>query len=85
MSDSSNSSVSTDTMSFEDALTKLETIVRNLEQGNVPLEKSIDLYTQGEALRSRCDTLLRAAEEKIETIKIDGKGQAIASSPLAPE
>ncbi|MEE2868037.1 MAG: exodeoxyribonuclease VII small subunit, partial [Pseudomonadota bacterium] len=44
-------------LSFEEALKQLETIVRELEQGNVPLERSIDMYERGDALRKHCDTL----------------------------
>ncbi|MEO1490052.1 MAG: exodeoxyribonuclease VII small subunit, partial [Pseudomonadota bacterium] len=37
-----------DQMSFEEALSALESIVQQLERGDVPLDKSIDLYSRGE-------------------------------------
>src|SRR3546814_12639670 len=49
-------------MSFEDALRALESIVRRLESGDVPLDESISLYSQGEELRKRCMERLQAAE-----------------------
>ncbi|SDQ82282.1 Exodeoxyribonuclease VII small subunit [Pseudovibrio sp. Tun.PSC04-5.I4] len=73
---------SIETLSFEQALAELETIVRNLEQGNVPLEKSIELYSRGEALREKCDGLLKAAEEKVEKIQMNSAGAAVATEPL---
>ena len=53
-------------LSFEEALKQLETIVRELEQGNVPLERSIEMYERGAVLRKHCDDLLKAAEAKVE-------------------
>ena len=71
-----------ESLSFEQALAELETIVRNLEQGNVPLEKSIELYSRGEALRKKCDALLKAAEEKVEKIQLNASGLATSTEPL---
>ena len=59
-------------MSFEEALAALEDVVRNLEGGQVPLEKSIDLYERGEALRKHCEDRLKAAELRVD--KITGPG-----------
>lgn len=59
-------------MSFEEALAALEDVVRNLEGGQVPLEKSIDLYERGEALRKHCEERLKAAELRVD--KITGPG-----------
>ncbi len=57
-------------LSFEDALKQLEQLVAQLEQGAVPLEESIRLYARGNELREHCDNLLRAAESKVEKIKL---------------
>ena len=68
-------------MSFEEALAALEDVVRNLEGGQVPLEKSIDLYERGEALRRHCEDRLKAAEMRVE--KIVGAGeQAKGTEPF---
>ncbi|MEM8539661.1 MAG: exodeoxyribonuclease VII small subunit [Pseudomonadota bacterium] len=70
------------TMSFEIALKELESIVDQLERGDVELEKSIEIYERGEALRNRCDELLKSAEMKIEKIKSGRDGQATGTEPL---
>ncbi|MEO1701187.1 MAG: exodeoxyribonuclease VII small subunit [Pseudomonadota bacterium] len=70
------------TLKFEDALTELEAIVDKLERGDVGLDESIKVYERGEALRARCDELLKAAEAKIEKIKLSRDGQASGTEPL---
>ncbi|HBM06429.1 MAG TPA: exodeoxyribonuclease VII small subunit, partial [Erythrobacter sp.] len=45
-------------MSFEQALRELESVVRRLESGDVPLDESIDLYERGEQLRKACQSRL---------------------------
>ncbi|GAA0778126.1 exodeoxyribonuclease VII small subunit [Roseibium denhamense] len=72
-------------LSFEDALKQLETIVRELEQGNVPLERSIEMYERGDALRKHCDTLLKSAEAKVEKIQLGQSGEAKGTGPLDPQ
>ena len=61
-------------MSFEEALRELEEIVGKLESESTPLEESIQLYDRGNKLKMRCETALKAAEEKVQTIDLaDGK------------
>jgi exodeoxyribonuclease VII small subunit len=72
-------------LSFEQALKQLETIVDKLERGDVPLEDSIALYEQGEALKKRCGTLLTAAEDKVEKIRVGADGTAKGTEPLDPQ
>ncbi|PCI34484.1 MAG: exodeoxyribonuclease VII small subunit [Alphaproteobacteria bacterium] len=55
-------------MNFEDALSALEEIVKNLESGQVSLEQSIDIYTRGTQLRQHCDNKLKDATARIEKI-----------------
>ena len=55
-------------MSFEEALAAFETVVRDLETGEVPLEASITLYEYGAKLRAHCEAKLAAAEEKVAQI-----------------
>ena len=72
-------------MSFEQALEQLESIVESLEQGNVPLDKSIAHYERGEALRNHCRKLLQVAEDKVEKIRLDSAGNPDGTEPLDPE
>jgi exodeoxyribonuclease VII small subunit len=69
-------------MNFETALQQLEQIVDQLERGDVPLDKSIEIYERGEALRNRCDELLKSAEAKVEKIKLTREGKPAGTEPL---
>ena len=62
-------------MSCEQALGALEKIVDDLEKGDVPLDKSIKIYERGEALKAHCDRLLKAAEDKVEKIRLSREGK----------
>jgi len=73
-----------DQLNFEDALTELETIVRDLEQGGTPLEQSISAYERGIALKKHCETKRREAQAKIEKITVDKDGN-VSSEPLDPQ
>ena len=69
-------------LAFEEALKQLEAIVARLERGDVPLEESIDIYTRGEALKARCDALLKQAEARIERITLGSDGRPTGTAPL---
>lgn len=69
-------------MSFEDAMRELEQVVGQLERGDVALEDSIKLYERGAALKARCETKLKEAEEKVAKITLDGEGQPQGTAPL---
>ncbi|TYC90996.1 exodeoxyribonuclease VII small subunit [Novosphingobium sp. BW1] len=71
-----------DTLSFEDALRELETIVRQLESGEVPLEDSISLYEKGEKLRQHCQKRLDAAQARIEKIVTGADGAPASTQPF---
>ena len=69
-------------MPFEAAMAELETIIRQLEGGQVPLEESVKIYERGEALKSHCERLLKEAEGRVEKIRLGGNGKPIAAEPL---
>ncbi len=69
-------------LSFEQALDQLEKIVDRLERGDVALDESIKIYEQGEALKKHCATLLQAAEDKVEKIRVGADGTAKGREPL---
>jgi exodeoxyribonuclease VII small subunit len=48
----------------------------------VPLEQSVSLYERGEALKKRCEELLRQAEARVEKITLDANGNPTGSEPL---
>nr|WP_268238775.1 exodeoxyribonuclease VII small subunit [Saccharibacillus kuerlensis] len=61
-------------LNFEQAMDQLERIVSELEQGDVPLEKAIDLFQRGMQLSQLCGQKLEQVERKIETI-VEEDGQ----------
>ncbi|MCP8897162.1 exodeoxyribonuclease VII small subunit [Shinella daejeonensis] len=69
-------------LTFEQAVEELEKIVAALERGDVPLDRSIEIYERGEALKKHCDALLSAAESRIEKIRLDRAGQPQGTEPL---
>ena len=68
-------------MSFEAALAELEQIVRSLEQGQAPLDESIELYQRGDRLKRHCEARLKAAQARIEQIALGPDGQPRARAP----
>ena len=70
------------TMPFEAALAELEQIVDKLEKGAAALDESISLYERGEALKKRCDELLKNAEMRIEKITLAADGGFKGVAPL---
>ena len=62
-------------LSFEEAIKDLQKIVEELENGNVELEKSIELYERGAKLRMHCEDKLRVAEKKITEISLEKDGK----------
>jgi exodeoxyribonuclease VII small subunit len=48
----------------------------------VPLEESVAIYERGEALKRRCEELLRQAEARVDKITTDANGQATGTEPL---
>ena len=52
-------------MNFDEALQQLEQVVRQLEAGNLPLERSIELYKQGMALSNECHQKLQHIESEV--------------------
>lgn len=71
-------------LSFEQAVAELESIVSRLERGDVALDQSIAIYERGEALKKHCETLLAAAEARIEKIRLDRAGKPQGVEPLDP-
>ena len=77
-----NNSVDIKALSFERAIEELEVIVKRLEDGKVPLEESVAIYERGEALKKRCEELLRQAEARVDKITTDADGRAASTEPL---
>jgi exodeoxyribonuclease VII small subunit len=75
MADKTNTDVTQ--LPFERAIEELETIVKRLEEGKVPLEESV--------AKRRCEDLLRQAEARVEKITLDAAGKPTGTEPLDVE
>ena len=65
-------------MGFEAALTRLETIVEEMESGEMDLDKMIASFEEGQKLVKLCTAKLNEVEKKIEKIVKDGAGNVRA-------
>jgi exodeoxyribonuclease VII small subunit len=70
------------TLPFEQAIAELESIVKKLEEGKVPLEESVAIYERGELLKKRCEELLAQAEARVEKITLTSGGKPGGAEPL---
>lgn len=70
-------------INFEEAMDLLEEIVQQLESGDVPLEKAIELFQDGMKMAHLCSSKLELVEKKIE-ILIEENG-ALVKKPFTPE
>jgi exodeoxyribonuclease VII small subunit len=64
---------------FEMQLASLERIVRELERGDLPLERSLELFEQGVKLSRECQERLNEAERRIEVLLRSGDGQTFVA------
>ena len=69
---------------FESSLEQLEQIVRELEQGDLPLERSLELFEQGVKLSRECQDRLNQAERRIEILMRDNQGRP-SVRPFEPD
>lgn len=72
-------------LSFEEALLKLESIVRELEGGRIKLDDAVSAYEQAMALKQLCENKLAAAKLKIEKIEAVQDGEVKVSEFVVPE
>ena len=73
-------------LSFEDSIKRLKDIVESIEQGEIPLQDSLEQYEQGMSLIKHCRDILRQAETRIERIsKIDQDTSGEAVEEAVPE
>jgi len=69
---------------FEDALSQLESIISQLENGDLPLEESLKLFEEGMKLSRFCNQRLNEARKKVEVL-VKGNGGDLAQGPFEPE
>ena len=72
-------------LGFEEALSNLELIVKQLETGDLPLEESLAKFSEGIILSRTCMTKLNAAEKQIDKILREDQGEIIEVPLRLPE
>jgi exodeoxyribonuclease VII small subunit len=70
---------------FEAAIAELETIVKKLEEGDLALEKSLELYERGVQLSRFCHSRLEEAERRIEIVNERGELKSAPASLNLPD
>lgn len=64
----------TENMSFEESMKVLEDLVKQLESGELDLDKSLEVYERAVALRDRCRKILDESDRKVQTIMETASG-----------
>lgn len=73
-----------ETLTFEQAMARLEEIVRSLESGELSLEETVRLYEEGQKLREFCESKLNEAERRIKMVTLADDG-SIKVDDFEPE
>ena len=71
------------TASFESGLQELEGIVKEMEGGELPLERALELFERGMRLSETCRKQLEEAETRVETLV--RRGEKVQAEPLRPD
>lgn len=71
-------------LKFEQALTRLESIVKSLESGDLPLDEALRLFEEGIRLSAHCSRLLDVAEKRIEILTAAKDGTPVLSEARIP-
>ena len=70
-------------LNFEESLQELERVVKELEKGDLPLEKSLALFEAGMRLSGECKRQLEEAESRVEILM--RKGSDVIPVPFQPD
>ena len=70
---------------FEERLAELESLVRRIEEGQLPLEESLDLFERGISLSRELQTTLEAAQSRVTRLLEDGREAPLPSPKNAAE
>lgn len=72
-------------MTFETAIARLEEIVRMLESGNAPLDKSLAMFEEGVSLVKLCNSRLDNAEQKVTMLTLGENGTLVETDMTNPK
>lgn len=70
-----------DNITFEDAIKELEEVVKKLEEGNIPLETSLELFKKGVTLTECCNNILTKAQNSVKLLYRD-KSNSLTEIPF---
>jgi len=70
-------------LSFEEAFGELQTLVEQMEAGNLPLEDTLRLFERGSLLSKHCQNLLDKAELRLKQLTGGSDGDAVSAQPDA--
>ena len=73
------------TFNFEASLKQLEQLVQQLEQGNLSLQQSMQVFEQGIALTRECQQSLDQAEQKVQILMQDNQGEMVEQPFQSPQ
>ncbi|MEW6275610.1 MAG: exodeoxyribonuclease VII small subunit [Bacillota bacterium] len=73
------------TYTFEEALARLEAVVKELENGKLPLDKALELFGEGISLAQFCHQQLEQAEQKISLLMADARGNLTLKEIALPD
>ena len=71
-------------LSFENALEKLDSIVKQMENGDLPLNQMMEAYEMGQILAGICSAKLKSIEQKVEVLRKKADGE-MAWDEFSPE
>ena len=71
--------------SFEERIERLEQIVQQLEEGEAPLESSLNLFEEGIELARACQDQLEEAKERVEVLLKAAEDGTVETAPLEEE
>ncbi len=69
-----------ESLSFEEAFTRLEATVTALQDGQMPLERALQYYQEGMQLAQHCNELLQQAELRVQQLSSDSTGVPVVQS-----
>ena len=72
-------------LNLEKALSDLETLVEELESGDLPLEKAMLRFEEGIKLARNCQSALKDAEQKVEILLKDSDGETLEDFDVDPQ
>lgn len=76
---------STENFKFEQAMADLETLVNQLEKGDMPLDEALGAFEKGVDLVKKCQTKLQDAELRVEKVLADASGKATGTEQLSTD